>query len=161
MPFKRNISLLSAHLIFGGCHQTPYSKTVRTCVVCTALLGEIALFGAGLVLFEGTEVFSSYNSSDSQPDYDITRESILAGASVLIQLCISTLMVFLYSRQPKAATFTNTLLVFVNLVGIVGLSVFYSKYWSMIWMVGYGVAFIIEILIAQTVLMVFIYNMHR
>ena len=161
VPIAPTISILSAHLVFGGCRQTPYSKTARTSVVCTALLGEMALFGTAILLFEGTDVFSSYNSSDPQPDYNITRESILAGVSVLIQLIISTLMVFLYSRHPKAASCTNTLLVFAYLGGIVGLSVFYTKYWSLVWMVGFGVAFIIEILIAQTILMVFIYTIHR
>jgi len=64
VPFKPTISLLTAHLIFGGCRPTPYSSTTRTKVVCTALLGEIALFGAGLVIFEGSDVFSSYSPSD-------------------------------------------------------------------------------------------------
>ena len=160
VPIKQGISLLTAHLIFGGCRRSSYSTTVRTSVFCTALLGEIALFGICLVMFEGTDVFGSYNASDPQPDYDITRDSILAGVSVLIQLCLSILMVNLYSRQPKAAYFANILLIFAYVTATVILSVFYTKYWTMIWLVGFGIAFIIEILLAQTILMVCIYCMH-
>lgn len=161
VPIKPAVSLLTAHLIFGGARGTPYNATIRTSVVCTALLGEIAFFGAGLILFEGSDVFSSYNPSDPQPDYDSSRDSILAGASVMIQLCISVMMVWLYSRQPKAAVGTNTFLVFSYLAIIIGLSVVYTKYWSMIWLVGFGIAAMIEILLAQTVIMVFIYNICR
>ena len=157
VPIKQTISLITAHLIFGGCRRSPYSTTVRTNVFCTALLGDIALFSICLLMFEGTDVFNSYNASDPQPDYDIARDSILAGVSVLIQLCLSILMVNLYSRQPKAAYFVNILLIFIYVTATVILSVFYTKYWTMIWLVGFGVAFIIEILLAQTILMVCIY----
>ena len=70
-------------------------------------------------------------------------------------------MVLLYSRQPKAATITYTLLILTYLEVVIGLSVFYTKYWSMIWLVGFGVAVVIKILIAQTVLMVFIYGIYH
>ena len=70
-------------------------------------------------------------------------------------------MAWLYSRQPKAATYTNTLLVFAYLAVIIGLSAVYTKYWSMIWLVGFGIAAMIEILLAQTVIMFFIYIKNR
>jgi len=162
VPIKVNkISMLSAHLIFGGCRKIPYSKTVRTSVFCTALLGEMALFGAALFYFEGDDVFGSYNPDDPQPDYEIYREGVLAGISVGIQLLVSIIMVFLYSRQSKLATFTNIVLIFAYVAAIVGMSIYYTKYWSMIWAVGSGVAAVIEILLAQTVLMVFIYCINR
>ena len=161
VPIKINVRLLDSHLIFGGCGESPYRTSVRTSVVCTALLGEIALFGAGLVLYEGYDVFGSYNPDDPQPDYDIGREGIVAGVSVCIQLFISIIMMFLYTRQPKAASFFNILLIIAYVAGITGMSIFYTKYWSMIWMVGSGVAAIIEILVAQTVLMIFIFGINR
>ena len=130
-------------------------------MVCIVLLGEIALFGAALVLFEGTDVFSSYNSDDPQPNNEISQEFTLAGISVIIQLFVSIVMIFLYSRQPKAATITNTLLIFTDLGGVVGLSVFYTKYWNMIWLVGFGVAVLIEIMIVQMVFMVVIYGIYK
>jgi len=161
VPIKTNIRILGSHLIFSGLGQNPYSRSVRTSVICTALLGEIALYGAGLVFYEGYDVFGSYNPDVPQPDYEIGREGILAGISVGIQLCISIIMILLYSCRPKAAMITNILLISVYVAGIVGLSIFYNKYWSMIWMVGSGVAAIIEILVAQTVLMIFIYGLNR
>ena len=148
-------------MIFSGLGQNPYSRSVRTSVICTAILGEIALYGAVLVFYEGYDVFGSYDPEDPQPDYQIGREGILAGISVGIQLFISIIMILLYSRQPKAAIFTNILLIFVYVAEIVGLSIFYTKYWSMIWMVGFGFAAIIEILVAQTVLMIFVYGLNR
>ena len=85
----------------------------------------------------------------------------MAGISVGIQLFISILMIYLYSHKPKAAFFTNISLIFLYTALIVGLSIFFTKYWNMIWMVGFGVSAIIEILVAQTVLMIFIYGLNR
>ena len=162
IPIKINtITLLSAHLIFGGCRTIPYSKTIRASVVCTALLGEIAFFGAGLLIYEGYDVFNSYDSDSPQPDYEVSREAVLAGVSVVVQLFISIILTFLYTRIPKAATLINILLIMIYSAGAVLMSVFFTTYWSMIWVVGAGVTTVLEILVAQTVLMFVSYCMSR
>ena len=162
VPVKTGkISLLGAHLIFGGCSKIHFSAVLRASLVCTALLGEIALFGLGLLYFEGDDVFSTYSPNLPQPDFEMDRDAYLAAISVSIQLLISMLLVFLYSRFSIVATFVNILLIFTYLGGIVGMSMLYTKYYSMIWLAGSGVAAMIEILLAQTVLMALVYCSKR
>jgi len=139
------------HLVFGKCAGSRPAPSVRSLIICTVLIMEMALVGGAY--------YTQYAVTEETDDeFEITdaswwREPAVGGVCSFAGLAMASIIAIVHAKIPVLGWMLSILTILISSTIVIYMSFVFVQLWSLVWMFGWLCCAAIDIFAGHIVVM--------